>query len=81
MMEEGEQAQAGDKHDNNGQDPAEGGKQSPGQDNKLGGGLTQALLKHDELHVQDPAGEQAPRDGEVQQGDGVNTKGALVRLK
>ena len=80
-MEEGEQAEARDKHDNNRQDAAESGKQSPGQDNKLGGSLAQALLKHDELHVQDPAGEQAPGDRELQQGDGVNAKGALVRLE
>ena len=31
--------------------------------------------------MQDPTGEQAPGDGEVQEGDRVNAKGALVRLK
>ena len=80
-MEEGAQAQAGDKQDNNGHDTAQGGEQSPGQDNQLGAGLTMALLEDDELRVQEPAGQQAPGYGELQQGQGVNAEGALVRLE
>ena len=39
------------------------------------------LLKDDELRVQQPAGEQAPGDGERQQGHGVDAEEALVRLE
>ena len=31
--------------------------------------------------MQEPAGDHAPGYGDVQQGDGVNTEGALVRLE
>ena len=80
-MKEREQTQTGGEHDNNGQDTAQDGTESPCKNNKLGGGLTETLLKDYELGVKEPAGEQAPWDGEAKQCDGVDAKCALILLE
>ena len=81
VIQEREQTHARHEEHDDRQDTPQGGKQSPGQDNKLGGGLTQTLLEDDELSVQDAAGEHAPGDGDVQELDRVDAKGALVLLE
>ena len=81
VTEETEQAHAGHKEDDNGENAAHGGHQSPGQHNQLGGGATKSLLESDELGVQESTGENTPGDRDQEEGDGVNAESALLSVQ